>query len=39
MEQVGSRVSGTEDKVKKLDQTVKRSQKMLKNHKWNVQDT
>jgi hypothetical protein len=38
VEQVESRVSGREDKVEELDQTVKDYEKRLINYEWNMQD-
>jgi hypothetical protein len=37
-EQVENRVSGTKDKVEELDQTAKDHERMLRKHKWNMQD-
>jgi hypothetical protein len=33
-----NRLSGTEDKVEKLDQTVKTHERMLRKYEWNMQD-
>jgi hypothetical protein len=38
VEQIENRVSGTEDKVEELDQTVKDQDKMLRKYEWNKQD-
>jgi hypothetical protein len=38
VEQVENRVSGMEDKVEELDQTVKDHERMLRKYKWNMQD-
>jgi hypothetical protein len=38
VEQVENRVSGTEDKVEELEQTVKDHERMLRKYKWNMQD-
>jgi uncharacterized coiled-coil protein SlyX len=38
VEQVEYRVSGTEDKVEELDQTIKDHERMLRKYKWNMQD-
>jgi uncharacterized coiled-coil protein SlyX len=38
VEQVESRVSGTEDNVEELDQTIKDHEKMLRKYEWNMQD-
>jgi hypothetical protein len=35
--QVENRVSGTEDKVEELDQTVKDHERMLRKYEWNMQ--
>jgi uncharacterized coiled-coil protein SlyX len=37
VEQVENRISGTEDKVEELDQTVKDHERMLRKYKWNMQ--
>jgi uncharacterized coiled-coil protein SlyX len=37
VEQVENRVSGTEDKVEELDQTVKDHERMLRKCEWNMQ--
>jgi DNA-binding protein H-NS len=37
VEQVENRVSGTEDKVEELDQTIKDHEKMLRKYEWNMQ--
>jgi uncharacterized coiled-coil protein SlyX len=39
VEQFENRVSGTEDKVKELDKTVKGHERMLRKYKQNMQDT
>jgi hypothetical protein len=39
VEQVEHRVSGTEDKVEKLDQRVNYHEKNLRKYKWNLKDT
>jgi uncharacterized coiled-coil protein SlyX len=36
VEQLENRVSGTEDKVEELDQTVKYHEKMLRKYDWNM---
>jgi hypothetical protein len=38
VEQVENRVSGMEEKVDKLDQTVKDHERMLRKYKWKMQD-
>jgi wobble nucleotide-excising tRNase len=38
VEQVENRVSEMEDKVEKLDQTVKDHERMLRKYEWNIQD-
>jgi hypothetical protein len=38
VEQIENRVSGMEDKVEELDQTVKDHERMLRKYKWNMQD-
>jgi uncharacterized coiled-coil protein SlyX len=38
VEQVENRVSGMEDKVEELDQTVKDHERMLRKQEWNMQD-
>jgi uncharacterized protein involved in tellurium resistance len=38
VQQVQNRVSGMENKVEKLDQTVKDHERMLRKYKWNMQD-
>jgi uncharacterized coiled-coil protein SlyX len=38
VEKVEKRVSGTEDKVEELDQTVKEYEKVLRKYEWNMQD-
>jgi uncharacterized coiled-coil protein SlyX len=38
VEQVENRVSGKEDKVEELEQTVKDHERMLRKYKWNMQD-
>jgi hypothetical protein len=38
VEQVENRVSGTEDKVEKLDQTVKDHERILRKYIWNMQN-
>jgi hypothetical protein len=38
VEQVDNRVSGTENKVEELDQTVKDCKRMLRKYKWSMQD-
>jgi hypothetical protein len=35
LEQVENRVSGAEDKVEELDQTIKDHEKMLRKYEWN----
>jgi hypothetical protein len=35
---VENRKSGTEDKVEKLDQTVKDHERLLRKYKWNMHD-
>jgi hypothetical protein len=37
-EQVENRISGTEDKVEDLDQTVKDDDRKLRKYEWNMQD-
>jgi hypothetical protein len=37
VEQVKNRVSGMEDKVEELDQTVNDHERMLRKHEWNMQ--
>jgi hypothetical protein len=39
MEQIENRVSGMEDKVEKLIQTVKDHERMLRKYEWNMQDS
>jgi uncharacterized coiled-coil protein SlyX len=38
VEQVENRVSGTEDEVEELDQTVEDHKKVLRKYEWNMQD-
>jgi uncharacterized coiled-coil protein SlyX len=38
VEQVENRISGIEDKVEELDQTVKGHERMLRKYKWKMQD-
>jgi uncharacterized coiled-coil protein SlyX len=38
VKQAENRVSGTEDRVEELDQTVKDHEKMLRKYEWNMQD-
>jgi hypothetical protein len=38
VEPVENRVSGTEDKVEELDQTVKDHERMPRKYEWNMQD-
>jgi hypothetical protein len=38
VEQVEYRVSGTEDKVEELDQTIKDHERMLRKYEWNRQN-
>jgi uncharacterized coiled-coil protein SlyX len=38
VEQAENRVSGTEDKIEELNQTVKNHEKMLRKYEWNMQD-
>jgi uncharacterized coiled-coil protein SlyX len=38
MKQVETRISGKEEKVDELDQTVKDHEKMLRKYEWNMQD-
>jgi hypothetical protein len=38
VEQVEKKVSGTEDRVEELEQTVKDHERMLRKYEWNMQD-
>jgi uncharacterized protein involved in tellurium resistance len=38
VEQLENRVSGTEDKVEKVDQIVKDHEKMLRKYEWNMEE-
>jgi hypothetical protein len=38
VEQIENRVSGMEDKIEELDQTVKDRERMLRKYEWNMQD-
>jgi uncharacterized coiled-coil protein SlyX len=38
VEQVENRVSGTEDKVEELNQTIKDHKRMLRKYEWDMQD-